>query len=320
MYEYDDGGGDGWPLAWSIAVVVALLGVGLVGWFVVRPRLDGNGGDSGSLLGDVLTTTTTQPVPAPGDITSDITIDTTTDVTTDTSPDISPDISIGTAVVTTTSVATSAVDQAPPGTTDTATTSGAATTEAATPGEAPYETLPDGSPAPVVALYDVSTITLTGAVPDQAAKDRLQVLAIGNAKPGQDTVANFLTINPSVPRHVGVRVVELTSVRFPEGSAEVLPPHALELDRVVSIMNALPNVTVLVIGHADQRGSDLANYEISEERADAVVDYIAAHGIEPSRLSSRAVGETDLLTLNNEPAALELNRRTEFVFYGLLME
>ena len=85
-------------------------------------------------------------------------------------------------------------------------------------------------------------------------------------------------------------------------------------------MNALPNVTALVIGHADQRGSELTNYEISEERADAVVDYIAGHGIEPSRLSSRAVGETDLLTLNNEPAALELNRRTEFVFYGLLQE
>ena len=157
-------------------------------------------------------------------------------------------------------------------------------------------------------------------MPDQAAKDRLQVLAIANAKPGQDTVANFLTINPSVPRHIGVRVVEMTSVRFPRGAREVLPPHALELDRVVSIMNALPNVTALVIGHADQRGSELTNYEISEEHADAVVDYIAGHGIEPSRLSSRAVGETDLLTLNNEPAALELNRRTEFVFYGLLME
>jgi outer membrane protein OmpA-like peptidoglycan-associated protein len=140
------------------------------------------------------------------------------------------------------------------------------------------------------------------------------------AKPGQDTVENLLTINPSVPRHVGVRVVELTSVRFPEASAQVLPPHALELDRVVSIMNALPNVTALVIGHADQRGSDLTNYEISEERASAVVDYIAGQGIESSRLSSRAVGATDLLTLDNEPAALELNRRTEFVFYGLLQE
>jgi outer membrane protein OmpA-like peptidoglycan-associated protein len=79
-------------------------------------------------------------------------------------------------------------------------------------------------------------------------------------------------------------------------------------------------VTVLVVGHADQRGSDLANYEISKERADAVVDYLVDHGIEPGRLSSRAVGATDLLALNNEPAAFALNRRTEFVFSGLLVE
>ena len=185
----------------------------------------------------------------------------------------------------------------------------------------PYETVPDGSPAPVVALFDVESITLTGAVPDQAAKDRLQALAIANAKPGQATnVANFVTINPAVPRSVGVRVVELTSVRFPEGSAEVLPPHALELDRAVGIMNALPNITALVIGHADQRGDDLANYALSEQRANAVRNYMAGHGITPSRLSSRAVGEADLLTLNNDAAALALNRRTEFVFYGLLIE
>ena len=47
---------------------------------------------------------------------------------------------------------------------------------------------------------------------------------------------------------------------------------------------------------------------------------MAGLGITPSRLSSRAVGEADLLTLNNDAAALALNRRTEFVFYGLLME
>ena len=134
-------------------------------------------------------------------------------------------------------------------------------------------------------------------------------------------VANLLTINPAVPRSVGVRVVELTSARFPEGSAEMLPPHALELDRAVGIMNALPNITALVIGHADQRGDELANYALSEQRAERGRGTTwPGSGIAPSRLSSRAVGEADLLTLNNDAAALALNRRTEFVFYGLLIE
>jgi outer membrane protein OmpA-like peptidoglycan-associated protein len=308
MYDYDDGTEGGRPVARAIAVVVALVGLAVVGWFVVRPRLGDDGGESAApLFFDESSTTTALS----GDLVDDLSTTTATAATT----------TSATTTTTTTEEAT-----ATPATTDSlasasvAPTSAAATTVPAPPGDVTYETLPDGSPAPIVAIYDEAKITITGAVPDQAAKDRLQVLAIANAKPGQDTVENFLTINPSVPRHIGVRVVELTSVRFPEGSAEVLPAHALELDRVVSIMNALPNVTALVIGHADQRGDDLANYQISEERAGAVVDYIAGRGIAPSRLSSRAVGETDLLTLNNDPAALELNRRTEFVFYGLLLE
>jgi outer membrane protein OmpA-like peptidoglycan-associated protein len=183
-----------------------------------------------------------------------------------------------------------------------------------------YETLPDGSPVPALALFDVNQITLTGAVPDGATKARLQALALANAKPGQGNIANFLTINPDVPRNVGVRVVELTSARFPAGSAEVMPAHGQELDRVVSIMKALPHITALVIGHSDQRGDEQTNFELSASRAASVLDYLASQGVDPSRLSSRAVGEADLLTLNNDDAALALNRRTEFVFYGLLIE
>ena len=98
--------------------------------------------------------------------------------------------------------------------------------------------------------------------------------------------------------------------RFAESKAE--------FDRIVAAMTALPNTSALVIGHADQRGSDVANYVLSAQRADATVQYLASKGIDPSRLSSRAVGESDLLTLNNDAASLALNKRTEFVLFGLL--
>jgi OOP family OmpA-OmpF porin len=122
-----------------------------------------------------------------------------------------------------------------------------------------------------------------------------------------------------VPVGVGVRVIELTSPRFPESSAQILPEHAKEFDRIVAVMNAIPSTTVLVIGHADQLGSEAANQAISSARAAAVVDYLVSAGIDPARLASRAVGASDLLTLNNDEASLALNRRTEFVVYGLLL-
>jgi len=221
---------------------------------------------------------------------------------------------------TTVTAATSTVPSTTVAPTTTTTTTAPAAPAPPAQETATYETLPDGSPAWVVAIYGPDSISLSGVVPDQASKDRLESLAVANAKPGQTaTVDNQLTINPAVPRNVGVRVVELTSARFPESSAEILPPHAAELDRVVNIMTALPNITALVIGHADQRGNETANFAISEARADAVTTYLASRGISPSRLASRAVGEADLLTLNNDDAAFELNRRTEFVFFGLLV-
>ncbi len=168
-------------------------------------------------------------------------------------------------------------------------------------------------------IFDTDTITITGFVPSQAAKDRLEVLAVANSKTPAEVVNNLI-INENVPINVGVRVIELNSARFPEGTAQILPGHAVELDRVVSIMNALPNISVLVIGHADQRGSDANNFAISDERARAVVNYLRFLGISPTRLSSRAAGATDLLTLNNDLAAFALNRRTEFIFYGLVIE
>jgi outer membrane protein OmpA-like peptidoglycan-associated protein len=182
----------------------------------------------------------------------------------------------------------------------------------------PPATLPDGSTAPVVAIFDVDTITLAGAVPDQAAAERLTALAVANSKTPA-SVINLLTIDPSVPDGVGIRVVELNSSRFPAGSADVLPAHGAELDRMAAVMNALPNVTVLVIGHADQVGSEQNNFALSEERAQAVVHYLVAQGIDASRLSSRAVGESDLLSVGDDATSLALNRRTEFIVYGALL-
>jgi outer membrane protein OmpA-like peptidoglycan-associated protein len=171
----------------------------------------------------------------------------------------------------------------------------------------------------VIVTYDVDTITLTGFVPSQAAKDRLADLAIANSKTDAQ-LENNLVINPAVPIGVGVRVIELNSVRFPQGSSEILPEHATELERVARVMQALPNVTVLVIGHADQRGDEAENFELSAARAEAVVEFLTYYGVSPTRLSSRAVGEADLLTLDDDDTALALNRRTEFIFYGLLIE
>jgi outer membrane protein OmpA-like peptidoglycan-associated protein len=179
--------------------------------------------------------------------------------------------------------------------------------------------MPDGSPVPIVAIFDDDRITLVGAVPSLEAADRLTQLAIANSQFPNLPVDSRLTVNPNVPVGVGVRVLELNSVRFPTGSAEILPEHAAQFDRVAAIMNALPNISATVVGHADQRGDEVTNLVLAQRRADAVVGYLISRGIDGSRLSARSVGEADLLTVDDDEASLALNRRTEFIFYGLLV-
>lgn len=183
-----------------------------------------------------------------------------------------------------------------------------------------YETLPDGSPVPVRAIYDGPLITLSGTVPSEAAADRLRLLALANSTDPTAEVASFLVVDPTVPIGVGVRVIEMNSPRFPEGSPSITPEHGAQLDRVSAVMTALPNVTVVVVGHADQRGDDETNRELSTARARAAADYLTSQGVDPTRLSSRGAGESDLLSLNDDDASLALNRRTEFVFFGLLVD
>jgi outer membrane protein OmpA-like peptidoglycan-associated protein len=179
--------------------------------------------------------------------------------------------------------------------------------------------MPDGSPVPIVAIFDDDRITLSGAVPSLESADLLTQLAIANSQFPDLPVDSRLTVNSSVPVGVGVRVLELNSVRFPEGSAEILPEHALQFDRVATIMNAFPNISVTVVGHADQRGDEATNLVLAQRRADAVVAYLISRGIDGARLSARSVGEADLLTVDDDEASLALNRRTEFIIYGLLV-
>jgi outer membrane protein OmpA-like peptidoglycan-associated protein len=320
MYEYEDDEAGGRSIGRLIVVAIIVVGVVAGGWFVVNGRGGGEGGAGAALPTESTVASTPGPTLASAS---------TAPGTTASAISSSTDGVATTSAESTTTTPGTTTTTAPPQTTTTerptSTTERPRSTSERPPRQrrqrqrpVSYETLPDGSPVPVHAIFDVNQITLTGAVPDRAAKGRLQALALANAKPGQGNIVNFLTINREVPRNVGVRVVELTSARFPPGSADVMPEHALELDRVVSIMSALPNITALVIGHSDQRGDEQANFELSAARAASVLDYLATHGVDPSRLSSRAVGEADLLTLNNDAAALALNRRTEFVFYGLL--
>ncbi len=277
--DYDDEGSP-WVRRGAILAVLAVV-AGAIVWFGARS----GGGDDEQLATATNGDLTTEPNATEPDTTEPDT----------TEPDAAePDATVSTTATTTTTTTT-------------------------TVEEVTFPTLPDGNPVPVLAIFDGELITLSGTVPTEAAAERLRVLALANSTDPNAEVASFLSIDPAVPVGVGVRVIEMNSARFPEGSPEISQEHAQQLNRVAAIMTALPNITVDVVGHADQRGDEETNFRLSTERARAAADYLAFQGVDPARMSARGAGESDLLTLNSDDTALALNRRTEFVFSGLLV-
>ena len=92
------------------------------------------------------------------------------------------------------------------------------------------------------------------------------------------------------------------------------------LDEVAKLISEHKQFEEVVIeGHADDRGTQEWNLRLSRHRAKAVVDYLVSQGVNAERLSSKAVGSDEPLTQDSSDAAYALNRRTEFVFYGLLV-
>ena len=208
---------------------------------------------------------------------------------------------------------------APSSTTASSTTAAPTTTVPATTTSAPVPApvLPDGSGLPVLVVFNGNTITLAGSVPNEADAAQLRVLAEANSKTTGAQVIDHLVVDARVPTSVGVRVIEMNAVRFAEGSSAISPDYAPELARVISLMKAMPWVTTLVIGHADQTGASGLNLQLSQARANSVIGYLVSQGISPDRLSAQGVGDREPLTTQNTDSAWALNRRTEFVFYGL---
>lgn len=87
-----------------------------------------------------------------------------------------------------------------------------------------------------------------------------------------------------------------------------------KLGVVGTFMNKYPDTTAVIEGHTDNVGSPARNMELSRERAQHVVNYLANnHGIDRARLSSVGYGETRQLADNRTDAGKRKNRRINAV-------
>ncbi len=108
------------------------------------------------------------------------------------------------------------------------------------------------------------------------------------------------------------QIVRLNNIFFETGKAELRPESFAELDNLVKVLNDNLTMNIAIAGHTDDVGSDEANMKLSDDRAQAVMNYLISKGIQAGRLSAKGFGESKPVVQNTSDENRALNRRVEF--------
>jgi len=117
------------------------------------------------------------------------------------------------------------------------------------------------------------------------------------------------------------QAITLNNIYYDIGKATIRQDAIPELEKLVSLLSENPGISVTICSFTDSNGSDSDNLELSLRRANAVVDYLVSRGINTDRLTSKGLGETELINecANGVPCTdeqHEANRRTVFKVTG----
>jgi OOP family OmpA-OmpF porin len=136
------------------------------------------------------------------------------------------------------------------------------------------------------------------------------------------TPANVKVDNVGCPIELTEREVELLdkgriterNIHFETAKWTILPESLPILDEIGSILIQWPRLRIEIGGHADARGSDAYNLDLSEKRANAVLDYLNGKfpQITRDQYSAKGYGERVPVASNSTVEGMARNRRVEF--------
>lgn len=119
------------------------------------------------------------------------------------------------------------------------------------------------------------------------------------------------------------KAIKIDNIYFDVNKFDIRPDAAKELDKVVKLLVENPEIIIELSSHTDARGSDQANFLLSDNRAKSSVAYIISKGIASNRITGKGYGETKLVNKCGNGVVCsdkehQQNRRTEFQVTGFL--
>jgi peptidoglycan-associated lipoprotein len=109
-----------------------------------------------------------------------------------------------------------------------------------------------------------------------------------------------------------LRSVLTTVVHFDFDQATLSDDARAALDGKLPILRANPMVTLRIVGHTDERGSEEYNLALGQRRAATVKRYLTNQGVSEHRIETVSFGEERPVAQGHDESAWAQNRRDEF--------
>jgi OOP family OmpA-OmpF porin len=120
-------------------------------------------------------------------------------------------------------------------------------------------------------------------------------------------------VDPTVCQQLFTDLLSKGRIRFEPARTTLDPDSIALLDRLIEIALRCPTANIEVAGHTDGDGEDGFNQELSQKRAQVVVDYLVKAGLPASRFTAVGYGSTQPIAGNDTDEGKAQNRRIEFL-------
>lgn len=103
-----------------------------------------------------------------------------------------------------------------------------------------------------------------------------------------------------------------SSIRFDTNKATLSETAKANLNKLVPVLNNYEKTNIVIYGYTDSTGRAEYNLSLSEKRANSVMEYLAANGVEKVRFETKGKGIADPIASNETAEGRSKNRRVEF--------
>ena len=109
-------------------------------------------------------------------------------------------------------------------------------------------------------------------------------------------------------------IIRLVGMNFASGQAVIRPDHFALLTKVKQAIAIYPGAKITIEGHTDAYGTDETNLKLSQQRADAVAQYLLANSnLSADKVEAVGYGETSPIANNETKEGRAKNRRIDVV-------